>query len=142
MTLTEPQLAFLEHSHGAAMITLRPDGTPNAVRIGVALVDGHQWSSGTRSRRRTAYVRRDPRSTVFVFEAGYGFLTIESRVTILEGPDVPEQSVRLFRVMQNRPAGPLAWYGADKTEPEFLAQMVAEERLIYQFEPLRAYGTV
>jgi hypothetical protein len=141
VSLTEAQRAFLEQNHGAAMITLRPDGTPAAVRIGVALVDGQLWSSGTQSRRRTAYVRRDPRSTLFVYEgAGFRFLTVESRVTILEGPDGPQQQVRLFRVMQNRPTGPLQWYGADKTEPEFVAQMVAEQRLIYQFEPVRAYG--
>jgi hypothetical protein len=141
VSLTEPQRAFLEQNHGAAMITLRPDGTPNAVRIGVALVDGQLWSSGTQSRKRTAFVRRDPRSTLFVFEgAGFRFLTVESRVTILEGPDAPALNVRLFRVMQNRPTGPIQWYGADKSEPEFLAQMVSEGRLIYQFDPVRAYG--
>jgi hypothetical protein len=141
VSLTEQQRAFLEQNHGAAMITLRPDGTPNAVRIGVALVDGQLWSSGTQRRKRTAYVRRDPRSTLFVVEgAGFRFLTVESRVTILDGPDAPALSVRLFRVMQNRPTGPIQWYGADTPEPEFMAQMVAEERLVYQFDPIRAYG--
>ena len=140
MNFTEPQRAFLDQNHGGAMITLRPDGTPNAVRIGVALVDGQLWSSGTQTRRRTAYVRRDPRATVFVFEAGFRFVTIESQVTILDGPDALQQSVRLFRVMQNRPTGPIAWYGADKTEAEFIASMVAEQRLIYQFNPIRIYG--
>lgn len=141
MNLSEPQLAFLEQNHGAGMITLRPDGTPAAVRIGVALVDGRLWSSGTQSRKRTAHLRRDPRSTLFVYEgAGFRYLTVESRVTILDGPDAPALNVRLFRVMQNRPTGPILWYGADKSEPEFLAQMVAEERLIYQFDPVRAHG--
>jgi hypothetical protein len=140
VSLTEAQRAFLEHNHGAAMITLRPDGTPSAVRVGVALVDGQLWSSGTARRRRTAWLRRDPRATIFVFESGFRFLTIESRVTILEGPDAPEQSVHLFRVMQNRATGPLAWYGAELDEVEFLRRMVDEQRLIYQFEPLREYG--
>lgn len=140
MSFTDPQRGFLEQNHGAAMISLRRDGTPNAVRIGVALVDGQLWSSGTQARRRTTFLRRDPRSTVFVFEGGFRFLTIESRVTILDGPDAPQLNVRLFRIMQNRPTGPIQWYGADKTEDEFLAQMVSEQRLIYQFEPLRVYG--
>jgi hypothetical protein len=73
VSLTDQQRAFLEHNHGAAMITLRPDGTANAVRVGVALLDGLVWSSGTQARRRTAW-------------------------------------------------------------------MAAEQRLIYQFDPLRAYG--
>jgi hypothetical protein len=140
VTLTEQQRAFLEVNHGAAMITLRPDGTPNAVRVGAALVDGLVWSSGTQARRRTAFVRRDPRATLFVFDTSFRFLTIESRVTILEGPDAPEQSLRLFRVMQARPSGPLQWYGVEKSEPEFLAQMATERRLLYQFDPVRVYG--
>ena len=140
MSLTEQQRTFLAQNHGAAMITLRPDGTPSAVRVGVALVDGLLWSSGTQARRRTAYLRRDPRATVFVFDSSFRFLTVEARVTILEGRDAPEQSVRLFRVMQSRPTGPLQWYGVEKSEEEFLAQMAAEQRLIYQFDPVRIYG--
>lgn len=140
MTFTDKQREFLEHNHGAAMITLRPDGTPNAVRVGVALVDGQLWSSGTQSRRRTAFLRRDPRSTVFVYESGYGFLTIESQVRILDGPQAAEQNMRLFRVMQSRPSGPLSWFGGEKSEAEFLDTMRAEKRLIYEFEPLRVYG--
>src|SRR5438067_7097758 len=106
---SEQQRAFLDHSHSAAMITIRRDGTPVAVRVGVALVDGKLWSSGTQDRARTRWLRRDPRSTLFVAEAGFGYLSIESRVRILEGPDAPEQNMRLFRVMQKRSSGPLSW---------------------------------
>jgi PPOX class probable F420-dependent enzyme len=141
MNWSDTQRTFLEQTHGAAMITLRTDGTPVAVRVGVALVDGQLWSSGTRGRQRTQTLRRDPRSTLFVFEgAGFRYLTIESRVTILDGPEAPQQSVRLFRTMQNRPAGPLMWQGVERSEPEFVQAMVDEQRLVYAFEPLRAYG--
>ncbi len=44
---THDQQVFLEQNHAAAMITLRADGTPGAVRVGVGLVDGKLWSSGT-----------------------------------------------------------------------------------------------
>jgi Pyridoxamine 5'-phosphate oxidase len=140
--LTEQQRAFLDQTHSAAMITLRPDGTPAAVRMGVAVVDGKLWSSGTQNRARTHFLRRDPRSTLFVFDAkGFGYLSIESRVSILEGRDAPEQNLKLFRVMQNRPTGPLAWSGNPSVpEDEFLRAMLDEQRLIYEFEPLRAYG--
>jgi hypothetical protein len=139
--LTDQQRDYLERNHAAAMITLHSDGTPAAVRVGVALVDGKIWSSGIPGRKRTAYLRRDPRSTLFVYESGgYTYLTVESRVTILEGPSAADLNLRLFRVMQNRPSGPLVWYGAEKTEAEFLETMAAEQRLIYEFEPLRIYG--
>lgn len=147
MELTEQQRAFLARNHGAAMIALRPDGTPHAVRVGVALIDGQIWSSGVPDRRRTSFVRRDPRGTIFVFEQGYGFLTLEGKVSILEGPEAPEQSVRLFQVMQagmpNGPApGHLMWQGKQLTLDQFRQAMVDEKRLIYRLEIERAYGMV
>ena len=116
--LSAEQRAFLERNRSAAMIALRRDGTPHAVRVGIALVNGQIWSSGTQARLRTRLLRRDPRCTLFVFESGYGFLTLEGSVTILDGPDVPDLSVRLFRAMQAgmRPApapGNLMWYGRE-----------------------------
>jgi PPOX class probable F420-dependent enzyme len=143
MALTPEQRQFIASNRAAAMITLRADGTPAAVRVGIALVDGKLWSSGTQERARTRALRRDPRCTLFVYEAqGFGYLTIEARVTILEGGHVPQQSLSLFRVMQNRPTGPLAWSGNPSVaEDDFLKAMVDEHRLIYEFEPLRAYGS-
>jgi PPOX class probable F420-dependent enzyme len=140
MQLTAEQRAFLETVRAAVMITLRRDGTPHAVRVGIALVDGKLWSSGTQDRARTRYLRRDPRSTLTVIDSGHGFLTIESTVTLLEGADVPRQSLQLFRVMQKRPGGPLSWYGRQLEQDAFVEQMVREQRLIYQFEPQRIYG--
>jgi hypothetical protein len=127
------------------MITLRRDGSPHAVRVGVALVDDKVWSSGTADRIRTRHLRRDPRSTLIVFGSGREALTIDATVKILEGPDVPELSWQLFSVMQRvmTPAPPpahLMWYGKQKTHEEFLRAMIEERRLIYEFEVIREYG--
>jgi hypothetical protein len=127
------------------MITLRRDGSPHAVRVGVALVDGKVWSSGTADRVRTRHLRRDPRSTLIVFAAGREALSIDARVNILEGPDVPELSWKLFSVMQRAmtpppPTGHLMWYGKQKTRGEFLQAMIDERRLIYEFDVIREYG--
>ncbi|HYM15108.1 MAG TPA: pyridoxamine 5'-phosphate oxidase family protein [Dehalococcoidia bacterium] len=135
--------AFLKKQHSAAMTTLRADSTPHTVRIGVALVDGKIWSSGTQTRARTRFLRRDPRSTLFVFDNEWRWLTLECRVNILEGPDVPRQSLRLFEVMQagmRISEGKLLWYGQERTIDEFLRLMVEEQRLIYEFEVVRSYG--
>lgn len=132
--------AFLEKNHGAAMITTRADGSAHSVRVGVALVDGKLWSSGTQNRVRTRHLRRDPRSTLWVFDGSFLWLTVESTVTLLEGPDAVEHNLQLFRVMQSRPSGPLQWFGKELDEPAFRQQMIDEERLIYQFEPQRLYG--
>ena len=132
------------------MITLRRYGTPHAERVGVAWVDGKVWSSGTQGRVRTRHLRRDPRSTLFVFESGgpqgsFRWLALESVVTILEGPDAPDLNIRLFQVMQaSMPtppaAGHLMWFSQEKTIDEFRQVMVDEGRLIYEFEVKRAYG--
>src|SRR5262249_1498794 len=116
---------------------------PHAVRVGVALIDGKLWSSGTQGRLRTKLLRRDPRCTFFLWEAGFGFLTVEGKVTILEGPDVPDQSVRLFQTMQpNAPPGHLSWYGKQLTLDQFRQAMLDEQRLIYELSIERAYGLI
>ncbi|MHA7985802.1 pyridoxamine 5'-phosphate oxidase family protein [Rathayibacter sp. CAU 1779] len=140
MELSDKQRTFLESHHAAAMITIARDGTPKAVRVGVALVDGRLWSSGTQERVRTRRLRRDPRCTLFVFDQAYSFLTIESTVTLLEGADAPRENLRLFRTMEHRPAGPLNWYGEELDEDAFLTRMTDEHRLIYEFEPTNVYG--
>ena len=147
MNLTDNDRAFLDAHHAAAMITLRADGTPHAVRVGVALVDGMLWSSGTHDRLRTGLLRRDPRCTLFVFDPTRRYLTLETIVTILEGPDAPRQNLRLFQVMQQHmtPAprpGHIMWAGQERSIDEFLRIMVTERRLIYQFEVRRVYGLV
>lgn len=138
------QLAFLQANHTAAMITLRADGTPHVARMAVGLVDDRLWSSGVPSRVRTAHLRRDPRSTLFVFDTRYSWLALETTVTILEGPDAAEMNVRLFTEMQknmDRPPGTLFWNGQPLPQDQFLQTMRDEQRLIYQFEePTRVYG--
>lgn len=127
------------------MITLRPDGGAHAVRVGVALVDDRIWSSGTADRVRTGHLRRDPRATLIVFGSGYDALTIEATVRILEGPDAPELSWKLFSVMQRgtqstRAPGHLMWFGRQLAREQFLQQMTLERRLIYEFSVTREYG--
>lgn len=140
MTLTDAQAEFLTANPSAAMITVGKDGMPKAVRVGVAVVDGKIWSSGTDDRVRTRRLRRDPRCTLFVFESGRNALTLETTVEILDGPSAADDSVRLFRLMQGRPDGPLKWFGEELEEGAFRDSMVEQGRLIYEFHVERAYG--
>lgn len=140
MELSENDLAFVTANPAAAMITVGADGRPKAVRVGVAVVDGRLWSSGTADRARTPRLRDDPRATLFVYDQGFGFLTLEANVTILDGPDVPGETLRMMRQMQGKPDGPLSWFGGELDEPAFLQTMRDEGRIIYEFEVTRAYG--
>ena len=138
--LSEKETEFLRNNRTAAMITVDAAGVAKTARVGVALVDGRLWSSGTQDRVRTRRLRRDPRCTLFVFNNSFNWLAVESTVSILDGPDAPELNVRLFRVMQNRAAGPLGWFGEELDEDAFRARMVEEGRLIYEFRVQRTYG--
>src|SRR5205809_5293623 len=143
MGLSDRDREFVESNRSAVMVTLKEDGMPHVARIGVGLVDGKLWSSGTQIRIRTKHLRRDPRSTLFVFDAEFRWLGLESRVTILDGPDAPELNLRLFQVMQQGmgvPAGQINWFGRTISREEFLKTMVEEKRLIYEFEIIRSSG--
>jgi uncharacterized pyridoxamine 5'-phosphate oxidase family protein len=140
MNLTDSELDFLAKNHSAAMVTVTPDGIAKVARVGVALVDGKLWSSGTADRVRTKRLRHDPRCTLYVHDNAFGFLALETTVTILDGPDAADQNLRLFRVMQDKPTGPLSWFGGEFEEDDFVAQMRSEQRLIYEFEPHHTYG--
>ena len=78
MTLSDRDTEFLGSHHAAAMITVAPDGIAKTARVGVALVEGQLWSSGTRDRVRTHRLRRDPRCTLFVFSDSFAWLTLET----------------------------------------------------------------
>lgn len=122
---------FLEKNHDAVMTTTKKDGQPHVARIGIGLVDGKLWSSGTQTRIRTKNLRRDPRSTLFVFGGGrWEWMGLETTVTILDGPDAPQLNLELYRVQAGEP---------DDTE-EYLQAMVAEKRLIYEFAVEKVYG--
>ncbi|HEV2342742.1 MAG TPA: pyridoxamine 5'-phosphate oxidase family protein [Actinocrinis sp.] len=138
--LSAQEVDFLRKHRTAAMITVDPAGVAKPARVGIALVDGRLWSSGTQDRVRTRRLRRDPRCTLFVFSESFRWLAVESTVSILEGPQAPELSVQLFRVMQNRPSGPLSWFGGELDEAAFRARMVEEGRLVYEFGVERTYG--
>jgi PPOX class probable F420-dependent enzyme len=147
MRLSELEQQFLAENHRGAMATVRSDGRPHVVRVGVAVVDDRIWSSGTHARLRTTNLRRDPRATLFVFDNQLRYLSLDSTVTILEDPDVPENSFRLFETMQRgMDPGPgpgrLFWEGTERSREEFLRIMVEEQRLIYQFEVVHSYGLV
>jgi hypothetical protein len=140
MALNEHDTKFLEAHQTAGMITVGKDDVAKVARIGVALVDGKVWSSGTQDRVRTKRLRRDPRCTLYVHGAQFEWLALETTVTIRDGDDAPQLNLKLFRIMQNKPTGPLSWFGGELDEAAFLQTMVDEQRLIYEFEVHRAYG--
>lgn len=145
---------FLEANHLATMTTYRIDGAAHSAHVAVGLVNGQLWSSGTARRMRTAFLRLNPLCRLLVFptrEGGYAtyhhgapgsaYLGLETNVTILEGPEVADQSIELFKVLQPQAEpGTIVWQRQPRTYDEFRQVMRDEGRVIYQFEVIRAYG--
>ncbi|OJX62933.1 MAG: hypothetical protein BGO95_10955 [Micrococcales bacterium 73-13] len=143
MVLTPAQSAFVESHGAAAMITVGPDGVPKPVRIAYRIVDGRIWSSGTATRVRTRHLRQDPRATLFIWDPVFDFLSVHTTVTILDGPDAADLNLRYFRLLQGRPEGPLSWMGSGEHDEEaFRELLIADQRLIYEFEPTGAFGSL
>lgn len=122
------------------MITVGRDGFPKPARVAVAVLDGRLLSSGTVDRVRTRRLRRDPRCSLFHFDAGYQWLGLDTNVTLVEGPIAIDLSVQMFRAVQGKPDGKLSWFGAEHDEAAFRELLVQEGRLLYEFEVVRAYG--
>ena len=129
--MNEDARRFLEENNTAIMVTVRPNGTAHVARVSCGLVDGKLWSSGNASRVRTRHLRTNPNATVCVFARDRRWIGIEAVVTIHEGPDAPQKALALQR--------------ATGREPEdvdgFLKNMAAQNRIIYEFEPNRIYGS-
>lgn len=142
MDLSPAQVKFLAATPTAAMVTLGANGQPKVARVAVGVLDGRLLSSGTKDRVRTKRLRQDPRCTLFVFDKGYSWLALETTVTILEDEDVPHVSLKLFRGMQDRPTGPINWFGKELDEAEALKTMVQDGRVLYEFEVQHAYGMI
>jgi hypothetical protein len=140
--------AFIDRYPDAAMITLRRNGSPHMARIEVVAVDGRIWATGSPSLVRTKNVRRDPRSSLFVFGPHPYWLGLETEVKVLEGPDTPRLLLKLMRARHkdNAPDGMVLAhdeaFGGDRpfTEAEYLEHVRAEQRLIYEFHITRTYG--
>jgi PPOX class probable F420-dependent enzyme len=125
---------FLKDNHLAVMTTLRPDGSPHSVMVGVGLVDGRLWSSGTQDRVRTKHLRKENRATLLLLNRDnpWSWISIDSHVTILDGPDAVDRNQALYEVITGGPPENLE---------EYRQAMVDERRLIYEFSIDRTYGS-
>ncbi len=102
MTLSESDIDFLSEHHSAAMLTVawHREGVAGGGGSGRRQVVEQRHTERVRTQR----LRRDRRCTVFVFDAGFSWLALDTSVAIVDGHDAAEQNVRLFRAMQHKPS--------------------------------------
>jgi hypothetical protein len=147
MELDAKATAFINANRDAAMVALRRDGTPHVTRIVAGLVDGKLVSSGTQSRLRTRLLTRDPRCTLFFFEttpgagrAFGGYLSLETTVTIHDGPEGRRRSVEYFKSIFGSTDGKVTYGGKQMTEAEALEALERDGRILYEFNVNKVYG--
>jgi hypothetical protein len=127
----EAMLEFVRKNQTAFMVTTRKNGTAHAARMNVTPVDGKLWSSGTKTRVRTKHLLQNPVATLAIFEEGTGrWLGVEARVTMYEGQDSQEKHLAMHKARGDAPADMAA----------FNKRLEDEQRIIYEFEPVRTYG--
>ena len=122
-------LAFFEASkQPATLATLLPDGRPHLSVIFPAVVDGRIWISSTQTRVKTRNIRNDPRVSISVGVRPW--VAVEGVARIHDGDDLADRLRRYYRVAAGEHP---AWDDYDRA-------MIAEQRLIIEIEPARAYA--
>lgn len=148
VALIDRVTAFIGRYPDAAMITLRPDGSSHMARVELGVVDTRIRSSGSPSLVRTRNLRGDARCSLFVFGPHPSWLGLETHATILDGPEAPADLMALMRARHHEPTPPGMVLGHDDalgqdrpySEDEYLAHVRDEQRLVFDFEVVRAYG--
>ena len=103
-TLDGEHLAFWRERHLCAVTTLRRDGSPHVVPMGIALgPDGDvAWGITSGASRKVAHLRVDPRIAVNQVD-GRRWSTIEGTAEVLEDPASIEEAVRTYAGRYRQP---------------------------------------
>ena len=102
--LTEELLAFWQERHLCTVTTLREDGTPHVVPMGVAL-DADRvvaWAITSRSSQKVANLRRNPVIAVCQVDRAR-WSTIEGRAEVLEDAASVAEAVRRYAERYRQP---------------------------------------
>lgn len=129
---------WLRERHRAVLVTIRSDGTPQTSNVVFAYDGSLARVSVTAGRAKTRNLARDPRGVLHVLGSSFWEyasvrVTAElSTVTSSAGDEPGQELLELYRAAS----------GADHPDPaEFLAAMVAEQRLVLRLTPVSAVGS-
>lgn len=145
MDLPESDRRFIAAHPHAAMITVGADGRPKAVKMEAAFVNGYLESASHADKVRTRRLERDPRCTLYFADDDYRWLSLETDVEIVAGPDAPARLLQYFRVRDAKPTEPLD-YHSDRShytgldDHAFQQVMAEEDAVLYRFTITKSYG--
>lgn len=130
-------LTYVRPRHQGVLVTIKRDGRPQMSNIAFALGDDDVVEiSVTDDRAKTANLRRDPRSSLYVGQDDFwGYVVLEGDAELtpvaaaIDDPTV-EALVDLYRRLQ----------GEHPDWDEYRSAMVTDRRLIVRLRPTHAYG--
>lgn len=126
----EQALAHIREHGTGTLATLRVDGSPHLSVVFASVVDGALWISSRQPAVKVRNIRHDPR---VAFSTGVRpWVTIEGTARIHEGDDVLERLRTYYRAARGEHPD---WADYDRA-------MVAEQRLVIEITPARAYGVL
>ena len=102
--LTEDMVAFWRERHLCTVTTLRGDGSPHVVPLGVALDPdaGVAWAITSAGTQKTVNLARDPRFAACQVDRGR-WATLEGRAEVLSDPDAVAEAVRRYAERYKQP---------------------------------------
>ncbi|MGZ4207554.1 MAG: PPOX class F420-dependent oxidoreductase [Actinomycetota bacterium] len=126
----EQALAHIREHGTGTLATLRPDGSPHLSVVFASVVDGALWISSRQPAVKVRNIRHDPR---VAFSSGIRpWATIEGTAQIQDGDDVLDRLRTYYRAARGEHPD---WDDYDRA-------MVAEQRLVIEITPARAYGVL
>jgi PPOX class probable F420-dependent enzyme len=123
--------AFLKDNHNAVLATFRRDGRPQLSVVGATVDEQGRVIISTRQTAiKTKNLRRDPRVSVIVMNAGfYGeWAQVEGTAEIVEQPEALDLLVDYYQRMA----------GEHEDWDDYRAAMVREQRVLLRFDIERA----
>jgi len=95
--LAGEHLEFWRERHLCTVTSLRRDGSPHVVPMGIVVDPEHglAWGITSRTSQKVANLRRDPRVAVAQVD-GARWSTIEGTAEVLEDPDAVAEAVRRY----------------------------------------------
>ena len=97
-------LEFWREKHHCTVTSLRPDGSPHVVPMGIVVdpASGMAWGITSGGSQKVANLRRDPRVAVCQVDRGR-WSTIEGTAEVLTDPDSVADAVRRYAERYRQP---------------------------------------
>lgn len=129
--IPESKIDLLEGPVVVILVTINPDGHPQATPVWCSYDGRHILVNANKGRRKDKNMRRDPRVTICVLDPANPYRYLEVRGIVEEiteegGADHIDQLAKLY-------------YGRDDFYNGDEALRARETRVIYKIKPIRAY---